>query len=90
MITGGRVEAVSAQGPVIRVVGEDGAVRTELVDERCRVGRPGQLRPDAAPAGGLPGGADQQDGQGGQVRQDLVLADIGVLRPAGSGTVALV
>jgi len=40
----GRVEAVSAQGPVIRVVCEDGAVSVQLADERCRVGGPGQLR----------------------------------------------
>ena len=32
----------------------------------------------AVPAAGFPGRADEQDGKGGQVRQDLVLAHVGV------------
>ena len=72
-----------AQGPAIGVVGEDGAIGAQLVDERCRVGGAGQLCPAAASSGGCPGRRGEQDGEGGQVRQDLVLADVSVLRPPG-------
>ena len=74
-----------AQGPAIGVVGEDGAIGAKLVDERCRVGGAGQLCPAAASSGGCPGRRGEQDGEGGQVWQDLVFADIGVLRAGGIG-----
>ncbi len=79
------VTPAGAQGPAIRVVGEDHAVGAQLVDQRSRAVRAGQLRQAAVSAVGLPGEAGQQDGEGGQVREDLVLADIGVLRPGGIG-----
>ena len=79
-----------AQGPAIRVVAQDGAVGAQLVDERCRAVRAGQLRPAAAPSDGPPGMAGEEDGECGQVREeDLVFADVGVLRPVGAGLVAL-
>lgn len=87
---GRRVVAASAQGLAVWVVGEDGAVRAKLVDQGCCIVRAGQLRQAAVPASRSPGRACEQDGEGGQVRQDLVLADIGVLGRAGSGTTALV
>jgi hypothetical protein len=39
----------------------------------------------AAPADELPGRTGEQDGNSRQVRQDLVLTDIGVLGPGGIG-----
>ena len=77
----------SAQGPAIGVVGEDGAIGAKLVDERCRAGGAGQLCPAEASSGGCPRGAGQQDGEGGQVRQDLVLELLRVFRTGNSGLI---
>lgn len=41
------------QGPAIRVVGKDGPVGAELVDQSCRTGRASQLRQAAVPSSGL-------------------------------------
>ena len=70
-----------AQGPAIRVVGQDGAVGAQPVDQRGRTGGAGQLSGSAARPAGFPGITCEQDGDSGQVREDLVLADISVLRP---------
>jgi hypothetical protein len=70
---------VGAQGPMFRVAGEDGAIGAQLVDERCRAGGAGQLCPAAASLDGRPSGPGEQNGEGAQVREDLILADIGVL-----------
>src|SRR5690242_11809472 len=74
------VSVAGADGPGVRVVGEGDARRPQLVDQaRCLTG-----------SGDLHGAAGwrlialDEDGQRGQVRQDLVLPDVGVLGPAGS------
>jgi hypothetical protein len=77
------VVTAGAQGPAGRVVGQDGAVGAQLVDQRGRAGGAGQLSGSAARPAGFAGITGEQDGDSGQVREDLVLADIAVLRPAG-------
>ena len=81
--------AAGAEGPGVRVVSEDDARRPELVDQGRRLSRSRDLRG----AAGWRGVAVQEDGHGGQARQDLILADVGVLRPswlwAGSAGVAV-
>ena len=84
-----RVLAAGAQGPVIGVVGENDAIGAQLVDQSGRIIRSGQMRCTAAAAARCAGIADEQDADGGQVQQDLVLADIGILRRPGPGAVAL-
>ena len=69
------------EGPALPVVGQDGPSARSLVDQRRRAVRAGQLRPAAAPSDGPPGMAGEEDGECGQVREDLVFADVGVLRP---------
>jgi hypothetical protein len=73
-----RVVGTGAQGPAVWVVGEDDAADAELVDQGCCIGLAGYLSEAAVPAAGFPGRAGEQDGKGGQVRQDLVLAHVGV------------
>jgi hypothetical protein len=77
-----RAWVAGAQGLVVRVVGQHSACRTQLVNQvrgAVRAGQPGQ-----APAARVRfAAAGEEDGQGGQVRQDLVLADVGVLGPGG-------
>src|SRR6185437_106833 len=73
-----RVVAVGAQGPAGRFVGEDGAAGAELVDQGCGTVRAGQLRQAAVCPVRFPGGDGEQDGDGGQVREDLVLPHVGV------------
>jgi hypothetical protein len=85
-----RVVTAGAERPACRVVGEDGAAGVELVDQGCGIIRAGQLCQAAVCPVRFTGGAGEQDGEGGQVREDLVLPHVGVLRPAGSGPVALV
>ena len=75
--------AGGAQGTAVRVVGEDGAVGAELVDQGCCAVRAGQLRRAAVRPGGFAGGAGEQDGDGGQVREDLVLSHVGVRGASG-------
>src|SRR4029077_7242958 len=82
---GWRVVTADAQGLADRVVGKYGAAGAELVDQGCCADRAAQLRQAAVPAGGFPGRTAEQDGDGGQVRQDLVLPHVGVLRPRGIG-----
>jgi len=80
-----RVVAAGVQGPAIRVVSEDDAIGAQPVDQHGPVRGAGHLSGSAAVRSGYPGRRGEQDGEGGQVRQDLVLADIGVLRPRGIG-----
>ena len=80
-----RVVAAGVQGPAIRVVSEDDAIGAQPVDQHGPVRRAGHLSGSAALRSGYPGRRGEQDGDSGQVRQDLVLADIGVLRPRGIG-----
>ena len=49
------VVTVGAQGPAGRVVGEDGAVGAQLVDQRGRTGGAGQRGGSAARPAGFPG-----------------------------------
>ena len=55
---------------------------TQLVDQPGCVVRSGQLGCTAAPAARFPCRAGEQDADRGQVRQDLVFADVGVPRSA--------
>ena len=80
-----RVVAVGVQGPAIRIVSEDDAIGAQPVDQHGPVRRAGHLSGSAALRSGYPGRRGRQDGDSGQVRRDLVLADIGVLRPRGIG-----
>ena len=64
---GRRVVVADAQGPVLRVVYEDGAVGAELVDQSCRIRRSGQLGRIAVPVAQFADAAVEQDGEGGQV-----------------------
>jgi len=67
------------------VVGEGDPAVADVPDHVLRVGlRPGvSSAARAPPPGGL--GAGQQQVQGGEVRQDAVLADVGILRPGRIG-----
>jgi hypothetical protein len=63
------------------VGGEDDPHGPQLVDQACCLTWAGDL-------GGAAGRrliAAEVDGDGGQVREDLVLANVGVLRPRGIG-----
>ena len=71
-----------AQGPVVRVLGEDDADGAQLVDQVCRNRRSGHLGRTAVPAAGFPGRVGEQDADSGQVRKDLVLAQVGVPGPS--------
>jgi hypothetical protein len=55
----------------------------ELVDQGSSIDWPGQLSYAAAAAGWRSGRTGEQDADGGQVRQDLVLADVGVAGACG-------
>jgi hypothetical protein len=76
------IVVTGAQGSVVRVIGEDDAADAELVDQGCRVGGTGHLARAAFPAAQFADVAGEQDADSGQVRQDLVLAHVRVLRPA--------
>src|SRR5580658_9885900 len=73
-----RVLVTGAQGPVVRVIGEDDAADAELVDQVCCTVRAGHLAGTGVRAAQFADAAGEQDGDGGQVRQDLVLAHVGV------------
>lgn len=75
------VVAIEADRSGVRVVGEDGARSSQLVDEVRGLGGAGGLHGATVVRHGVVSG---EDGQGGQVRQDLIFADVGVLRLAGS------
>jgi hypothetical protein len=79
---GRRVLTAGAQGPGIGVVGEDDAAGAEPVDQGRRIARRGDGHA-AFPVCRIV--TDEKDGEGGQVRQDLVLTDVGVLRPVRVG-----
>src|ERR1700676_5439726 len=51
---GWRVLGAGAQGPAVRVVGEDDAIGAQLVDQDCDVGRAGHLGGTAARAARFP------------------------------------
>src|SRR5262249_42131057 len=77
------VLGVCPQGPAPRVVGERAAGGSQVVDQFRGPGGGGDLpglmvmvRVDVLLA-------VEQDGKGGQMGRDLVLADVGVLRPGG-------
>ena len=78
-----RVWAAGMQGPVIGVIGHHDAVDPQLIDQPGRIFRSGQLRCAAAAGPWCPGSAGEQDTDRGQVRQDLVLADVAISRPSG-------
>jgi hypothetical protein len=80
---GRRVVVTGAQGPVVRVIGEDDT-GAQLVDQTCRIGRAGYLSRAAVPAARCPGSAGEEYADGGQVGKYLVLADVGVPGPARS------
>ena len=80
-----RVVTPGAERPVVRVIGQDNAIGAQLVDQHRRTGRAGHRSNAVAPRSRCPGGPGEQDAEGGQVRQDLVLADVSVLRPRGIG-----
>ena len=75
------------QDSALGIVGEGLAAGSQAVDQFRSPGRPGDL----AGLAGLAWTASmvflavKEDSQGCQVGQDLVLADVGVLRPAGVG-----
>src|SRR6266566_238250 len=74
--------AAGAESPGVQVIGECDARGPQLVDQACDIGGSGE------PYGAValrPAFADEEDGHGGQVRQDPVLPHIGVLRPGGIG-----
>ncbi len=71
-VSGGRADGdrrcvvtAGAQGPAGRIVGEDGAVGAQLVDQRGRAGRAGQRGGSAARPAGFPGITGDQDGDSG-------------------------
>ena len=75
------VPAAGADGPRVRVVGESDACGPQLIDQACRLTRSGDLQSAVRQR---PIVATEEDGKGGQVRQNLILTDIGVLWPAGA------
>ena len=77
-----RVVPPGAERSVVRVIGDDNAVGAQLVDQHGRTSGAGHLGNGAAPRSGFPGRAGEQDGKGGQVREDLVFADVGVRGPS--------
>ncbi len=78
------VLGVSPQDPVLRIVSEHAAARSQVVEQLGGPRGTGDLA-DALRTALAEFLAGKQDRQGCQVRQDLVLADIGVLRPARVG-----
>jgi hypothetical protein len=81
------VAAAGADDAGLRVVREHGTQGSELVDEVHGLGGAGDLRGAVALRMAVVG---EQDGDGRQVRQDPVLAYVGVPGPAGSVPAALV
>ncbi len=79
--------AAGAESPGVRVIGKCDARSPQLVDQACYIGGSGQLYGAVALRRAFAG---EEDGHGGQVRQDPALPHIGVLRPGGSGRAALV
>src|SRR5579862_3536109 len=69
-----------ADGPCVRVVGEDDTRNPQLVDQPSSLSGGGDLHRAGALGPAFPG---QQDGHRGEVRQDLVFAHICVLGPNG-------
>lgn len=78
---GGVVVAVGADSAGVRVVGEDGAAAAQLVDQVSGVSRGSDVDCAGIVHRALVG---EEDGQGGQVRQDLVFTDVSVLHSAGT------
>ena len=76
---GDRHAVAGADGPGVRVVGKGDACSPQLVDQACCLTWGGDLHGAGRQRLTV---AAEEDGQGGQVRQDLVLTDISVLRPA--------
>jgi len=79
-----RVAVTGAHGLLVRVIGRHCASCTQPVDHGRGAGRAGQLSQSPV-ARILPRITGEEDGQGSQVRQDLILANVGVLRPGGIG-----
>ena len=77
---------LAAESPLVRVVGEDAAHGAQAVDQIRGLRRGGHLRNVLPAAGRCLAGPAQEDGDGRQVGEDLVPADVGVLRPAGAGS----
>jgi len=75
-----------AEGPRVWIVGEGDACGPQLVDQARCLTRGGDLH--GAVRQRLIAAAEK-DGQGGQVRQDLVRTDVGVFGRPGSGRAAL-
>jgi hypothetical protein len=73
-----RHAVAGADGPGVRVVGKGDACAAQLVDQACCLAWGGDLQGAVMQRLIV---AAEEDGQGGQMRQDLVLTDIGVLRP---------
>ena len=67
-----RVAATGTHGLLIRVIGQDRACCAQLVDQVCGAGRAGQLSLAPVARFGFAAVACEEDGDGGQVRQDLV------------------
>ena len=77
------VVAAGADGAGVRVVGEDGTRAAQLVDQAIS----GVSRGSDVYRAGFVHRATvgEEDGQSGQVRQDLVFTDVGVFRLSGAG-----
>src|SRR6266702_5421222 len=80
---GDRRAVAGADGPGVRAVGKGDACGAQLVDQACCLAWGGDLHGAVRQRLIV---AVEEDGQGGQVRQDLVLTDVGVLRSAGFRT----
>src|SRR5690242_19807411 len=76
---GDRRAVAGADGPGVCVVGKGDACGPQLVDQACRLAWGGDLHGAVRQCAIV---SVEEDAQGVQVRQDLVLTDISVLRPA--------
>jgi len=86
------VAVTCAQGPRRRVESEGDPAFPQVPNDILTAGRGEDVQPAAGTPPTAPGagfgagfGAGQEQVQGRQVRQDAVLADVGVLRPGGVG-----
>jgi hypothetical protein len=73
-----------AHGLLVWVIGQHYASCTQPVNHGRGAVRAGQLSQRPV-VGILPGITGEEDGQGSQVRQNLILANVGVLRPGQIG-----
>ena len=80
-----RVAVTGAHGLLVRVIGQHCACLHAAGQSglRCSPGRSAEPGPVARVR--VRGVTGEEDGQGGQVRQDLILANVGVLRPGRIG-----